>query len=147
MSIIDDFDFNSPKTKLKRKNFGLNNVSGVGISFGLDRIYLVLEELNLFPKNISKKVDVMFANFGIEEASFCLPLIKNLRVNGISVELYPDSEKIKKQMNYANSKGVKYVVLIGENEIKKGILSIKDMVSGEQSDIKIESLSNKILNG
>ena len=128
-------------------NFGLNNVSGVGISFGLDRIYLVLEELNLFPKNISKKVDVMFANFGIEEASFCLPLIKNLRANGISVELYPDSEKIKKQMNYANSKGVKYVVLIGENEIKKGVLSIKDMVSGEQSDIEIESLSNKILNG
>ena len=100
-------------------NFGLNNVSGVGISFGLDRIYLVLEELNLFPKNIIRKVDVMFANFGIEEASFCLPLIKNLRTNGVSVELYPDSEKIKKQMNYANSKGVKYVVLIGENEIKK----------------------------
>ena len=67
--------------------------------------------------------------------------------NGVSVELYPDSEKIKKQMNYANSKGVKYVVLIGENEIKKGVLSIKDMVSGEQSDIEIESLSNKILNG
>ena len=89
----------------------------------------------------------MFANFGIEEASFCLPLIKNLRANGISVELYPDSEKIKKQMNYANSKGVKYVVLIGENEIKKGVLSIKDMISGEQSDIEIESLSNKILNG
>ena len=128
-------------------NFGLNNVSGVGISFGLDRIYLVLEELNLFPKNIIRKVDVMFANFGIEEASFCLPLIKNLRANGVSVELYPDSEKIKKQMNYANSKGVKYVVLIGENEIKKGVLSIKDMVSGEQSDIEIESLSNKILNG
>ena len=78
---------------------------------------------------------------------FCLPLIKNLRTNGVSVELYPDSEKIKKQMNYANSKGVKYVVLIGENEIKKGVLSIKDMVSGEQSDIEIESLSNKILNG
>ena len=128
-------------------NFGLNNVSGVGISFGLDRIYLVLEELNLFQKISLEKVDVMFANFGIERHLFVLPLIKNLRTNGVSVELYPDSEKIKKQMNYANSKGVKYVVLIGENEIKKGVLSIKDMVSGEQSDIEIESLSNKILNG
>ena len=128
-------------------NFGLNDVSGVGISFGLDRIYLVLEELNLFPKNITKNIDVMFANFGMEEASFCLSLIKDLRDSGISVELYPDAEKIKKQMNYANSRGVKYVVLIGENEINRGILSIKNMASGEQSDVKIEALKNKILNG
>jgi len=128
-------------------NFGLNDVSGVGISFGLDRIYLVLEELNLFPKNITKNIDVMFANFGMEEASFCLSLIKDLRDSGISVELYPDAEKIKKQMNYANSRGVKYVVLIGENEINRGILSIKNMASGEQSDLKIEALKNKILNG
>ena len=128
-------------------NFGLNDVSGVGISFGLDRIYLVLEELNLFPKNITKNIDVMFANFGIEEASFCLSLIKDLRDSGISVELYPDAEKIKKQMNYANRRGVKYIVLIGENEINRGILSIKNMASGEQSDVKIEALKNKILNG
>ena len=89
----------------------------------------------------------MFANFGMEEASFCLSLIKDLRDSGISVELYPDAEKIKKQMNYANSRGVKYVVLIGENEINRGILSIKNMASGEQSDVKIEALKNKILNG
>ena len=74
-------------------------------------------------------------------------MIKDLRDSGISVELYPDAEKIKKQMNYANNRGVKYVVLIGENEIDKGILSIKNMASGEQSDIKIDALKNKILNG
>ena len=128
-------------------NFGLNNVSGVGISFGIDRIYLVMEELDLFAKDIAKGLDVMFVNFGVKEASYCLSFLAELRSQGISSELYPDAEKMKKQMNYANNKRVKYVVLVGENEIKTGMLSIKDMDTGEQSNMNIDSLIKNILDG
>jgi len=125
-------------------NFGLNDVSGVGISFGIDRIYLVMEELALFPNNIDVSTKVMFANFGDDEAAFCLPLLKQLRAAGISSELYPSNAKMKKQMTYANSKGVLFVIIVGEDEMESGILSIKNMESGEQSNFNITDLIKKL---
>ena len=120
--------------------FGLDNVSGVGISFGIDRIFLVMDELDLFPENIDVSSQVLFLNFGEEEASFCLSLLKQLRDNNINSELYPTADKIKKQMNYANNKGVQFVVMVGEDEIKSGQLTIKDMRSGDQSKMKVSEL-------
>ena len=120
--------------------FGLDNVSGVGISFGIDRIFLVMDELDLFPENIDISSQVLFLNFGEEEASFCLSLLKQLRDNNINSELYPTADKIKKQMNYANNKGVQFVVMVGEDEIKSGQLTIKDMRSGDQSKMKVSEL-------
>jgi len=124
--------------------FGLKDVSGVGISFGIDRIYIVMEELGLFPTNIDVSTKVMFANFGEKEASYCLPLLKELRANGISSELYPKSAKMKKQMNYANNKGVQFVIMVGEDEMKSGILSVKNMESGEQSNLNITDLIKEL---
>ena len=120
--------------------FGLDNLSGVGISFGIDRIFLVMDELDLFPENIDVSSQVLFLNFGEEEASFCLSLLKQLRDNNINSELYPTADKIKKQMNYANNKGVQFVVMVGEDEIKSGQLTIKDMRSGDQSRMKVSEL-------
>ena len=122
--------------------FGLNDVSGVGISFGIDRIFLVMDELNLFPKNIDVSSQVLFLNFGEEEASYCLALLKQLRENNINSELYPTDDKIKKQMNYANKKAVQFVVMIGEDEIKSGELTIKEMRSGDQRQMKVSELIN-----
>tara|TARA_R110002049_G_scaffold302258_1_gene494987 strand:+ start:53752 stop:55398 length:1647 start_codon:yes stop_codon:yes gene_type:complete len=120
--------------------FGMNDVSGVGISFGLDRIYLVLEELNLFPETISKTVDVLFINFGDKEALFSLKAIKQLRLNGINAELYPDAVKMKKQMNHANKRTIPFVVLVGEEEINSNTYTLKNMISGEQSKVSLEDL-------
>ena len=120
--------------------FGLDNVSGVGISFGIDRIFLVMDELNLFPKDIDISSRVLFVNFGEVESEFCLSLVKKLRDNNINSELYPSAEKIKKQMNYANNKGVQYVVMIGEDEMKSGKLSIKNMQTGDQEKMNISEL-------
>ena len=125
-------------------NFGLKDVSGVGVSFGIDRIYLVMEELALFPNNIDVSTKVMFANFGDDEAAFCLPLLKQLRAAGISSELYPTSTKMKKQMTYANNKGVQFVIMVGEDEMESGILSIKNMESGEQNNLNITDLIKKL---
>ena len=125
-------------------NFGLKDVSGVGVSFGIDRIYLVMEELALFPDNIDVSTKVMFANFGDDEAAFCLPLLKQLRAAGISSELYPTNAKMKKQMTYANNKGVQFVIMVGEDEMKSGILSIKNMESGEQNNLNITDLIKKL---
>jgi histidyl-tRNA synthetase len=125
-------------------NFGLKDISGVGISFGIDRIYLVMEELGLFPNNIGVSIKVMFTNFGDDEAAFCLPLLKQLRTAGISSELYPTNAKMKKQMTYANNKGVRYVVLVGEDEMESGILSVKNMESGEQSNLSIADLIKEL---
>ena len=124
--------------------FGLNDVSGVGISFGIDRIYIVMEELGLFPNNIDVSTKVMFANFGDDEAAFCLPLLKQLRSAGISSELYPTNAKMKKQMTYANNKGVQFVIMVGEDEMESGILSIKNMESGEQNNLNITDLIKKL---
>ena len=120
--------------------FGLDNVSGVGISFGIDRIFLVMDELNLFPKDIDISSRVLFVNFGEVESEFCLSLVKKLRDNNINSELYPSAEKIKKQMNYANNKGVQYVVIVGEDEMKSGKLSIKNMQTGDQEKMNISEL-------
>ena len=124
--------------------FGLNDVSGVGISFGIDRIYIVMEELGLFPNNIDVSTKVMFANFGDDEAAFCMPLLKQLRAAGISSELYPKSAKMKKQMTYANNKGVQFVIMVGEDEMESGILSVKNMESGEQSNLSIADLIKQL---
>ena len=121
-------------------NFGLKDISGVGISFGIDRIYLVMEEFDLFPMNIDVSTQVMFANFGDTEAAYCLPLLKELRVAGISSELYPKAAKMKKQMTYANNKGVQFVIMVGEDEMKSGVLTIKNMESGEQKNLNITDL-------
>jgi histidyl-tRNA synthetase len=124
--------------------FGLKDVSGVGISFGIDRIYIVMEELGLFPDNIDVSTKVMFANFGEQEATYCMPLLKQLRAAGISSELYPKKTKMKKQMTYANNKGVQFVIMVGEDEMESGILSIKNMESGEQSNLNITDLIKEL---
>ncbi|MBT6746743.1 MAG: histidine--tRNA ligase [Flavobacteriales bacterium] len=120
--------------------FGLKDVSGVGVSFGADRIYDVMEDQNLFPQNIEKTLDVLFVNFGEKEAGYCLGLLAQLRANEISSELYPDSAKMKKQMKYANEKGARKVVMIGETEMAENKLTVKDMETGEQSKLTIEQL-------
>ena len=124
--------------------FGMNDVSGVGISFGLDRIYLVLEELNLFPETVTKNVAVLFINFGDNEALFSLKAIKQLRLQGVNAELYPDAAKMKKQMNHANKRNIPFVVLVGEEEIKSDNYTLKDMISGEQSKVSLEALINHL---
>ncbi|WP_157209136.1 histidine--tRNA ligase [Mariniflexile maritimum] len=120
--------------------FGLPNVSGVGISFGLDRIYLVLEELGLFPETVTKNIDVLFINFGEKEALFCLKAIKKLRSAGIRSELYPDADKMKKQMNHANKRAIPFVVLVGEEEVSSNSFTLKNMVSGEQFKVSFDGM-------
>ncbi|MDO7173637.1 histidine--tRNA ligase [Mariniflexile sp. AS56] len=124
--------------------FGLNNVSGVGISFGLDRIYLVLEELGLFPETVNKNVEVLFINFGDKEALFCLKAIKELRSVGIYTELYPDTDKMKKQMNHANKRNIPFVVLVGDEEVASNKYTLKNMISGEQHKVTLQELINHI---
>lgn len=112
--------------------FGLKGLSGVGISFGLDRIYLVLEELKLFPDSIENTLDVLFINFGDKEAVKAMELAKALRKENVRSEVYPDAVKMKKQMQYADKKAVKFVVIIGEEELKSLQATVKNMESGEQ---------------
>ena len=123
--------------------FGLKDVSGVGVSFGADRIYDVMQQLDIFPKEIVSSTKVLFVNFGQKEEIYCLPLLKALRDNGIPAEIYPESTKMNKQMTYANNKNIPFVVLVGENEMQKGLLTVKNMVSGEQSEMKFEELLHK----
>ena len=120
--------------------FGMEDVSGVGISFGLDRIYLVLEALNLFPETVNKTIDVLFINFGDAEALFSLKAIKALRLKGINAELYPDTSKMKKQMNHANKRKIPFVVLVGDEEMKKDSYTLKDMDLGVQSKVTLQEL-------
>lgn len=124
--------------------FGLKDMSGVGISFGLDRIYLVLEELNLFPETITENIKALFINFGDQEALFCLKAIKALRSLNVKVELYPDAAKMKKQMQYADKRNIPYVVLVGEEEIKANEYTLKNMKSGEQEKLTLERLIDKL---
>jgi len=121
--------------------FGLPNVSGVGISFGADRIYDVLEELNLWPPNLDQSVDVIFINFGEKESSFVLPWLKKVRSAGISAEIYPTSAKIQKQMKYANAKGCKYVAMIGDKEMSNNNVVIKNMENGEQKEVDLNEMT------
>lgn len=124
--------------------FGLEGLSGVGISFGADRIYDVMDELKLFPEEITATTKVMFVNFGPNEALHCLPMLAKLREEGISSELYPDPVKMKKQMSYADSKNIPYVVIVGSTEVEAGKISVKEMKSGAQDTVTLEDLINKI---
>jgi histidyl-tRNA synthetase len=124
--------------------FGLPGISGVGISFGADRIYDVMTQLNLFPAGSEITTQVMFVNFGKKEELYCLPILAKLRAAGISTEIFPSADKIKKQMNYANRKGIKYVVLAGEAEIAENIINLKNMVTGEQFKSPIGDLITHI---
>lgn len=112
--------------------FGLEGMSGVGISFGADRIYDVLLELDRFPDALNRSTEILFINFGLEEAKNLVPLVARLRQAGVRTELYPDSAKLKKQMSYANSLGIAYVALVGEDERKAGKIGLKNMLTGEQ---------------
>ena len=123
--------------------FGLKNMSGVGISFGLDRIYLVLEELNLFPQTSSDSLDLLFINFGDQEALESIKLMNQLRAKGLKVDLYPDSSKLKKQMNYANKLNVKFVAMLGEQELQKNEIIIKNMKEGVQMKYSFDDLISK----
>jgi histidyl-tRNA synthetase len=118
--------------------FGLKGVSGVGISFGLDRIYLVLEELGLFPEEIDQTLDVLCINFGQQEALQSLKLIQRFRNSGIKADLYPQSTKMQKQMKYANNRNVPYVVIIGEEELRQGVFVVKDMTKGSQKTYQLK---------
>ena len=113
--------------------FGLPDVSGVGVSFGADRVYDVMLEQNLFPATTQNTTQVMFVNFGEKEQKHCISLVNKLRKAGINTELFPDSAKMKKQMNYANNNNIPFVVLIGENEMTQGTLTVKDMEAGKQN--------------
>ena len=120
--------------------FGMPGLSGVGISFGADRIYDVLETLQLYPKDATASTQVLFINFGEKETAYCLPVARLLREQGIRTEVYPDKAKMKKQMNYANAKQVPFVVLAGENEMNAGKLTLKNMTTGEQTLLTPEEI-------
>jgi len=125
--------------------FGMPGLSGVGISFGADRIYDVLNQLDLYPKDSVTSTQVLFINFGEKETAYCLPVIYKVRAKGIRAEIYPDAAKMKKQMSYANAKQIPYVVLAGENEIKEGKITLKNMETGEQQMLTPEELIQAIV--
>ena len=120
--------------------FGMSGMSGVGISFGADRIYDVLNQLDLYPKEAVNGTQLLFVNFGEKEAAYCLPVLSAARDAGIRAELYPDSAKMKKQMSYANDKNIPFVAIVGENEMNEGKLTLKNMTTGEQSLVTPEEL-------
>ena len=125
--------------------FGLPNVSGVGISFGADRIYDVLTELNLFPAALQSTTQVLFATFGQDELKYALTWAKELRADGISVEVYPEPTKMKKQMAYADAKQIPFVAIVGSNEMETYTVMLKNMVTGEQQPMSLENLKNSKL--
>jgi len=118
--------------------FGLSGVSGVGISFGADRIFDVLNQLDLYPKDSIQNTQVLFVNFGEKEEAHILPLILKMRQKGISTEIFPEAAKMKKQMSYADSNKIPYVAIVGENEINENKITLKDMTSGEQKSLTLE---------
>ena len=120
--------------------FGLKDMSGVGISFGLDRIYLVLEELDLFPDTVTDTTKVMFINFGDQESLYAMKAITQLRLKGIKAELYPDTIKMGKQMSYADKRNIPFVILTGEKEMKTNSFTVKNMKSGEQTSLGLKDL-------
>ncbi len=125
--------------------FGLKNMSGVGISFGADRIFDVMQQLDLFPKQDNTATTrLLFVNFGEQEERYCLPLLKKLRAAGINTEIYPEAAKMKKQMGYADKKGIPFVAIVGENEMQRATVSLKDMASGEQTELRPEELIEKL---
>lgn len=126
--------------------FGMPGLSGVGISFGADRIFDVLNALDLYPENAMTGTKLLFINFGDKETAYCLSIIQKARACGIASEIYPDAVKMKKQMNYANSNGIPYVALAGENEIKEGKITLKNMITGEQNLVSPDELISIVNN-
>lgn len=124
--------------------FGLPGLSGVGISFGADRIYDVLGALDLYPKEAVNATQVLFINFGEKETAYCLPIVSAARAAGIRTEIFPDKAKMKKQMSYANAKNIPFVVLAGENEMAQGKVTLKNMETGEQTLVTAEELIAKV---
>ena len=124
--------------------FGMPGLSGVGISFGADRIYDVLNQLDLYPKDSVSATQVLFINFGEQETVYCLPIINKVRANGIRAEIFPEAAKMKKQMSYANAKQIPFVALAGENEISECKLTLKNMETGEQQMLTPEELIEKV---
>lgn len=120
--------------------FGMPDVSGVGISFGADRIYDVLTQLDQFPESSKQGAQVLFVNFGEKEESYILPMLSKLRQKGVRAEIYPESAKMKRQMTYANNNNISYVALVGENEINEGKITLKNMKSGEQGMLTVEEV-------
>ncbi|MBR5037922.1 MAG: histidine--tRNA ligase [Prevotella sp.] len=120
--------------------FGMPGISGVGISFGVDRIFDVLNALDAYPKEAVNGTQLLFINFGEKETAFCMPIAAKLREAGIRTEVFPDSVKMKKQMSYANAKGISFVALVGENEINEGKVTLKDMTTGEQKLVTPDEL-------
>ena len=124
--------------------FGMPGLSGVGISFGADRIYDVMGQLNLYPEALATSTQLLFLNFGTQEADYCLPLLQQVRQAGVSAEIYPDAAKLKKQMQYANSRMVPYVAMAGEDEVKAGEITLKNMITGQQERVKPAELIKKL---
>jgi histidyl-tRNA synthetase len=125
----------------------MKDVSGIGVSFGFDRIYLILEQLNLFPVDIEKKTQILFLNSGTNSVDFALSILSKLRTFGLICELYPSEIKMSKQLNYANKKDVSYVVILGDDEFKNKNFTLKKMISGEQNEyplIDIQKILEKL---
>jgi histidyl-tRNA synthetase len=127
--------------------FGLKDVSGVGISFGAERIFDVMEKLEKFPSRMLPAAKILFVNFGKEEAKYSLKLLQELRKDGIVAELYPDKAKMKKQFTYADNKSIPYVAIIGENEMQKNLITLKNMSSGEQKEYTMPELKEILTEG
>lgn len=126
--------------------FGMPNMSGVGISFGADRIYDVMTGLSLFPEEVNSSTRVLFVNLGAEEEAAVLPLLRQLRGREIAAEIYPEAGKMKKQMEYANRRGIPYVVIVGSQELEAGAATVKDMRTGEQRQVSLDKLATEICN-
>ena len=125
--------------------FGMPGLSGVGISFGADRIYDVLNQLDLYPKAVTTATQVLFINFGDKEAAYSLPILASLREHGIRCEIYPDASKMKKQMQYANQKGIPFVIMTGETEMAEGKVMLKNMQTGEQKLVSPEEIKESLI--
>ena len=124
--------------------FGMEGVSGVGISFGADRIYDVLNQLDLYPKDALQTTQLLFVNFGSQEEAYLLPIVAKVRAAGIRTELYPESCKMKKQMSYADAKKIPFVAIVGETEMAEGMINLKNMLTGEQSMLTIDELIERM---
>jgi histidyl-tRNA synthetase len=124
--------------------FGLKNLTGVGVSFGADRIYDVMEELNLFPENTIASSKVLITHFDEKAFNYALPILQKIRNADISSELYPNISKMQKQMKYANDKKIPFVIVIGDEEMQTGLLSFKNMETGEQQKLTIEQILTQL---
>ena len=124
--------------------FGVDGLSGVGISFGADRIYDVLNQLDLYPKTTVNQTQVIFLNFGEKEMEYCIPLLAKLRAAGIPTEIYPDAVKFKKQMQYANDRNIPFVAIVGETEMAENVVMLKDMTTGNQEKVLINDIVSKL---